>query len=244
MVKLSLLTFIVCAVLFVLTGQMAHAAVFFDNFNDNTMNTAYWTSFASGSGPSCAETNNRLEITIPGSSRGDSFATGYYSSFYLKGNFDIQVDYILLDWPDGNGVRMGLNCNGASVQRTSYGPGEIVGSPRDWHSYDFGGYGPGVVTSRLAGRLRWTRSGSVWSAYYLGTNGSWSLLGSKANGYDNVHVTLAAWSHDWAFGDQSVRVAFDNFIVNSGNAVPEPSSLLTLSGFCGLGMLEIRRRMQ
>jgi len=245
MMKFLLLTTMVCAVLFVHTGQFACAAVFSDNFDDNAIDTAYWTSFDNGYGTSCAETNGHLEITIPSTSyeaaAPDSFSAGYYSNFYLKGDFDIQVDYYLLDWPDGNGVRMGLNCNGASVQRTSYGPGEIPGSPRDWHSYDFGGYGPGVATTRVAGKLRWTRTSTFWRAYYLGSSGSWALLGYKANGNDNVYVTLAAWSHDWAFGDQTVRVAFDNFTVNSGNVVPEPSSILSLSGFYGLAVLKIRR---
>jgi len=44
----------------------------------------------------------------------------------------------------------------------------------------------------------------------------------------DVSFWIAAWSHDYAFGDAPVKVAIDNFIINSGELVCSQSSSLEI----------------
>jgi hypothetical protein len=78
-----------------------------DNFNDNTTWSQLWAA-SSLNGPTVAETNQRLEITFPADCSGSEFNGMYSCLSKLTGDFDVQVDYQLLDWPYGHGVRLGL----------------------------------------------------------------------------------------------------------------------------------------
>lgn len=88
-----------------------------------------------------------------------------------------------------------------------------------------------------------TRVGSVVSSYYY-SSGGWDTLLSHnfgANGLTDVPwIQLVAWSHDYAFGGQQVKVAFDNFTFS----VPEPSCFSALlCGALGAGCV-VRRKIK
>lgn len=216
-------------------GGMAQAYVLTDEFTDNYANPGLWNSFATG-GTSIAEVNQRVEVNIPAASAGDTFAAGYLSSFQLRGDFDIQIDYALLTWPSASGVRTGLEvlCGGVliSVQRGNRG------SAQEEYYIDYGSGPRGTVTtSDTTGGMRLVRSGATLSGYYRHT-GAWVNLYSNSVNTSDVRVELAGWSHDYLFGDKRAVVAFDNFAVNQGQviaAVPEPSSFFVL--LCGIGGL-------
>ncbi len=72
-----------------------------------------------------------------------------------------------------------------------------------------------VPNSSLSGHLRLLRTGDAWVGYYL-LNGQWVEVGSGPGLTGPTHFALQVWSHDYAFTDQPVRVAFDNFKVNKG----------------------------
>lgn len=109
----------------------AASQVVFDDFDDNTINSAHWAPVQTGVGPTIAEVNNRLEISFTPDSRQEAgqiaFSAGVISTCRLRGDFDIQADYALLLWPASNGVRVGLLGAGA-VERTS------LGNPADFPS--------------------------------------------------------------------------------------------------------------
>ncbi|HTE17041.1 MAG TPA: CARDB domain-containing protein, partial [Armatimonadota bacterium] len=72
----------------------------------------------------------------------------------------------------------------------------------------------------LSGKLRITRVGTTVTGYYWDkTNEAWVPLGSATLTDADVQIQLHAWSHDAAFEDQEVTVAFDNFVVNGGQVV-------------------------
>src|SRR5262245_45364612 len=60
----------------------------------------------SGTGPTTAEANQRLEIAFPATSPGSVFGASYTSVCKLRGDFDVRVDYDLVSWLFGNGVRV------------------------------------------------------------------------------------------------------------------------------------------
>jgi len=151
----------------------------------------------------------------------------------LRGDFDIQVDFSLLDWPSveqlgtGNGVRMGLAVgegeNWWSVQREGYGSltFDFPGYPREVYACDFAGSVQGITpTDDMSGKLRLVRSGNTLTGYYFSL-GSWVIVASGWVTTGDVSFTPTAWSHDYAFMDNNVLLAFDNFIVNSGLLICE-----------------------
>ena len=214
-------------------GGLAQASVLTDDFSDNYANPSLWSFFAAG-GPSVVEVNQRAEVSIPAASAGDPFYAGYLSSFQLRGNFDIQIDYALLVWPGASGIRTGFEvlCGGLlrSVQHSN------EGGASDYYLVDYGSGATGrVTTSDSSGSLRLVRSGAILSGYYWHAGG-WVSLYAGSVGTDDARVAFAGWSHDYVFRDKTAKVAFDNFAVNQGEvvpAVPEPSGVFAL--LCGIG---------
>jgi dipeptidyl aminopeptidase/acylaminoacyl peptidase len=190
-------------------------APFGDDFNDNVRDP-FW-HVIQDQGASVDETNGRVEISIAGSAEpGGPFnqVDGHYgSNCSLPGDFDMQVDYSLLEWPAGDGVFAPLSAFfiGAFVSR---------------HSDPFAGdrytafsdpVFTGVTTTDLAGSFRLVRSGDVLNAYYSSVGGTWvQLLSAPANPGDAVvGLGLQAIASQW--GHQTARVAYDNFRLNSGS---------------------------
>jgi murein DD-endopeptidase MepM/ murein hydrolase activator NlpD len=197
-----------------------------DNFDDNSMNPTLWSLYLGPTGPTASEVNQRLEITFPSTSQGSIFWAGYKSKFLLKGDFDIQVDYALIDWQLKSGVRVGLAnqliTSWVVVERAGFADGDV----RSGEAYvtHFPGSIVSTLTTDMAGKLRLERIGTTLTGYYFNAAiGDWTAIHSVTTTNDDVEVILAAWSHDQWFIDQDIRVAFDNFVINKGTIIwPNP----------------------
>lgn len=207
------------------------ASYLYDDFNDNHTNTELWTIDTSGIGPWVVETNKRMEVTLPSNSSGASFWGCYLSKFKLHGDFDMQVDYKLLEWPEANCTRVGLGISGFGAIIRSYGTSPTNPSiSTDIYQVDFSGV-PGmpidrVVTNDKSGKLRLVRSGDKITGYYY-IDSNWHSLYTVPAPTDDRTLVLSVWNHDACFSHQQVKIAFDNFIINSGQivpAIPEPPS--------------------
>lgn len=217
---LLIILFVLCLLI-----QVAHTQEYYDDFNDNSINLSLWTIETEGSGPAIAETNQRLEITFPSDSADNPetslFWAGYSSTCQLRDDFDIQVDYELINWPSGNGVRIGLHAAGQGpVERTSFGANiDFPEWPREIYLTHFTDDVQGITsTNHFSGKLRLVRLGTTLSGYYF-NSGDWILIHTGPTTTDDVHFSLSSWSHDYAFTDQSVKIAFDNIIVNEGHLI-------------------------
>ena len=219
---------IVAGCVFALSGNPA-AAQILDDFDDNTINPFLWVAYGDG-GPMTFAINQRVEMVIPSDSAGDVFCTKVQSNCQLGGDYDIQIDFELLQFPFQNGVRIGL---GTEVQMglVSFGNPllDYAGSPRLNYAFGF----PPVFspTSDMAGKLRQVRTNGTVTGYYWDNVGEqWIEVSSAATTGADVEVHFSVWSHDYAFTDQEVRVAFDNFRVNSGTFVDcgHPASQVTV----------------
>ncbi len=204
--------------------------VLVDDFNDNSTNGQLWSIVQVASGPTAAETNQRLEINVPASSSGlPVFLAGYQSKFKLRGDFDVQVDYNLLTWPPNNGMRAGIVLsdsgmpNRAQVMRVSQAgiaPGGdaysgTLGNGSANESFQL------ATTSATIGKMRLIRKGSTFTSYYWdAATKIWTALITGGNSTLDTTVTLQAWSSDTQFQHQAELVAFDNFVVNTGTVVP------------------------
>jgi len=223
----SSLVLALCAML--LWGAQAGAQVFVDDFNDNHIDPDTWAPVLYGSGAQIAEVNQELQFTMASDSSGTEFGARLVSLFLLRGDFDIQVDFSLLEWPHYNGVRTAIGLTHSlyddyGVERSSLSASEPLGA-QEVYAADFG---PLVLvpTQDLTGKLRLVRSGDTQTGYYYDA-GEWiSILTDFAPTAD-IAIQLHAWSHDYAFQHHDVRAAFDNFTVMTGQVVwiPEPTTL-------------------
>lgn len=203
-------------------------AVRCDDFNSGAIDSTNWIPRIVGTGPTSSQTNRRLEVTLPaGSSSSASapyFGAVYDSTCKLDGDFDIQVDFQLLDWPPAGGVRVGILVadataayglfpfGAAHVSRVSQG-GE------SYRTFEEGvGIGGDIRTSDMSGSLRLVRTGDTLRAYHADPAG-WVLIGSDAVSAQLLRVSIGAWSSGVTFGGQQAKVALDNFVINSGTLV-------------------------
>jgi hypothetical protein len=204
-----------------------------DDFNANTVNSSLWTVETLGTGPSISEINQRLEITIPSNSveTGNGlFSAGLVSVFKLRGNFDVQIDFNLLDWPSANGVRSGLTARSGAgndpysaneMERTSDSANDPPNG-KEIYLTDFRLETNNLVktiTDDNSGKLRLVRVGSLWSAYYF-NGGTWVLTKQYTNGNTgDVYIYVGAWSHNVYFIHKNVKLALDNFVINDGQII-------------------------
>jgi hypothetical protein len=200
-----------------------------DNFSGASLNTGLWVDISQG-GPSISQTSGQLQVTIPGTSTGD-WNGNIQSKFILIGDFDVQADFSLLNWPADNGIRVGIRATGA-VERVGAGAGF-----GEEYLTDFGGNLLGRVgTVDTSGALRMTRTGNILEGFYRAEDGvSWTSLGSWSDPTfgANTKILLGTWSGPPFFGGKDAIVAFKNFQVTCDqirfNSAPGITSLLLLN---------------
>lgn len=197
-----------------------------DSFNDGIMNPLLWTLFIDGVGPTAVEKHGFVEVVIPADAHEaeapHSFGGGFKSAKCLRGDFNVQVDYYLLDWPEGSGIRVGLGLFPATtgqmgnVNRASYGRPE--GGPTDSYAADLQGSGGGVPTTHMSGSLRLARFGNKVTAGVL-VDGQWVEIHTGEFSTANYHFAFTAWGHNGSFAQKPVRVGFDNLVIRYGELV-------------------------
>jgi hypothetical protein len=216
--------------------QIASAAVFTEDFNDNLMNTELWIPSVFGDHTILQERNQRLEVIFPPEAIGEWMLSGSYRSrFQLRGDYDIQVDFSMFG---GSRFDNGL----VWLEAFDYVSRGHTTSLGDGYAFE-----DIVPTTDLSGKLRLTRKGNIATGYYYG-NGEWVSLGSVETPMLDQSVGFGYNSNGWGYDPigSPLSIALDNFIINEGQiiptTVPEPSSLLVLAGgliSCGLAL---RRR--
>jgi hypothetical protein len=178
-----------------------------------------WHTSGSGTGATVATANGRLEVSVrataangpPGGWIGAHIGT----NCRLLGDFDVQVDYDLLTWPATNGVGAFMN--------TYYGPApnweSITRESLPWaEAYEarIAAFSSSVLTQDLRGTMRLTRSGGVLTASARTPSTDWQTVATRAAVTEPAVITVGAASNDSIFAHRDVKVAFDNFSVNSG----------------------------
>jgi hypothetical protein len=213
-------------------GGCPPAAVYCDNFNDNSIAGSIWAPGTSGSGSQVNETNQRLEVSHAASAAGSLFGAAYNSVCTLQGDFDMEVDYQLVTWPptvsgNGSGIRVTLATQGAQsalMERVSFGSAtkDFPGQPRNQYVTHFSDGVQGFTpTSDSSGKLRLVRSGTTVTGYRF--SGGWIAIDSGPISTADVGFTLSSFSGDPAFTDQAVVIAFDNFVLTQGQLVCPPN---------------------
>jgi len=177
-----------------------------DNFDANTLNIGRWglLSPPPTSTVTVTNTNQQLQVTMsPGIGGG-----GLISFCSLSGDFDVQVDYILLNWPANNNhsLRLGaFDLGGVGMNRFS-------------SSSELYELGPGstahISTTDTSGQFRLVRASSTLSGFFR-TSSGWTLLGSETVPVIPTRFNLDLGTNG-PFAPGDMLIAFDNFKVNAG----------------------------
>jgi TolB protein len=191
-------------------------APFLDTFDGG--DSRFWYVIQSGTGAANTEANGQLVTTLaPDSVQGgqyDQIETHWGTQCRLAGDFDVQADYRLIEWPVANGVQAALSSfagpsNVAFMTiRESQAWGEQYSA---WIPQDF----TSVATGDSGGTLRLERQGdTAVSSYWSGVN--WISLASGPTATDPATISLGASSFMNRFTHQEVKMVWDNFRINSG----------------------------
>ena len=206
---------------------------FSDNFNDNALDLEKWAAWISPDATGWVrETDGQLQMWLGPENTASTFHVDAMSTWLLRGDFDIQVDYRLLSWPAHNGIRVGLKAGGVqsgaaldAVLRMNDAVLRLRDSdPEESYVTHFGdGVRGNLPTSDSAGTLRLVRRGDRIAGYYLSHN-AWMQIREGPAGREDGPVLLGVWGHKHTGG---AHVAFDNFTVNYAtivepNQLPEP----------------------
>jgi Tol biopolymer transport system component len=176
-----------------------------------------WQTFQNGTGASNTEASGQLTTTLAADSvqggQYDEIEAHWGTTCRLAGDFDVQADYKLLAWPAANGVQATLQSfdtanSGFFAIRESQAWGEQYSA---WIPQAF----TSQPASDLAGTLRLQREGSTAVASYL-SGGSWVPIASGPTSTSPASITLGANSGMNRFVHQEVKIAWDNFRINSG----------------------------
>jgi Tol biopolymer transport system component len=185
-----------------------------DDFDGNAADPSLWRSDAPlGTGISATVTNQRLEIAVQPDAQPSPFdpliLAGLRGSCLLHGDYDIQSDFSLLDWPAANGTFLDIVAD-ANGNMGLYG-----GAPDAYATFFNIPDDATASTTDTSGAFRLVRSGSTLSGYYL-HDGAWTLLKSASTTTIDTSYILLAGTYPPAFSRQFVRVAFDNFRIKIG----------------------------
>lgn len=221
---------------FVLTGPPAAGAVL-DDFDDEATSPA-WLIAVGGTGPTIVEAGGHVEVSLPADARDGpvpvpgippAFSAAYALKCPVRGDFDVQVGYRLLEWPavNGAGVRLVARTvpalvHAGEVQRRSL---TVAGAPLEFYLGAVGdqaGGGSAAVfpTGDAAGVLRLVRRGEIVVSYWAGSaDGAFVPLVAARAPTADVSIAFGAFSREGEFGGRGVRVAFDHFRLSDGEPV-------------------------
>ncbi len=193
---------------------------YLDTFSSDRIDPFWGTPFVTGSGVSISQTNGELEVSVPSAAQVDAsfgyISLGVSAQCRLVGNFDVQVDYRLLDWPVPSDVNLSLDTfppdfsevHGMFVFNPGSGTGISTHFPGPINTF--------VQDPATSGSLRLQRVGAMLTAYYLSANG-WTALQSTTESLADQLVNLNVFSNAPPFSHPDVKVAYDNFQVSSGS---------------------------
>jgi len=189
-------------------------APFLDTFSRDGRDTSVWHEILFGGGSAVEQTNGRVEVSFAAdATQGgpfDNIEAHFGSHCSLPGDFDMQVDYDALAWPSANGTQATLDAffANASVGRESQVSAEQYLAWLD-------GRGGWATTEENSGALRLVRSSGQLRGYWRYQD-VWVPLRSNAANTNSVVFGFSLRSFNNQFAHQPIKVAFDNFRLNSG----------------------------
>jgi len=204
----------------------ACSATITENFANNQYNHNLWSLMNQGQGTTAQITNNRLEVTVAGSG---------YSNFNgggitLTGDFDMKVDFTLINWPENNGTQLSI---GTLTQSPSnlFQMARANGNDREqYFSLILGNYvEKGVIGPTSSGTLRMVRTGIKMEGFYW-DGAAWQSVGSASNASlgQVIGVSLSIGPYGGTYSGTSAKAGFSNIRIETGHGNPGPGIMMLL----------------
>jgi hypothetical protein len=240
--RLAVVTFFMICLCIIYTS-VSQAETISDDFSGPTLNTQLWQAFSHDQQQWFVQQGGELIIQPTG-----DFNSGVNGNCWLKGDFDMMVDYKLINWSNDGFLSLGFESDDGAYA------GMLIRRSNAWNNSYYAAFGDDydgntnmlyTSTSDQNGKLRLTREGSIMTAYFWGESG-WVEINFHDYGTDigdSLQMCLSAAGED--FNGQNLGIAFDNFKVTAEEiqCVPLPGTLLLLgSGLLGLAGLGRRLR--
>jgi tetratricopeptide (TPR) repeat protein len=191
--------------------------------NSNFSDTSTWIFYVLGSGVQLTPAANGFEVDYAAEaqpSANGGIAGAYISTFALRGDFTLDIDYTLKTWPADSGVRLGLDV-WPSVCMIRAGTGDMG----EIYSFSAGPF-VNVPTSDKQGCLRLVRSGGTLLGYYRSSaGGPWILAGSRSGDpafLQDFQVSVQSWTDSSSFGRRPVAITLGNFVMTADTVLPGP----------------------
>ena len=195
---------------YAITASFLEADLYLDEIGPGV-----WHLSVRGEGVEASVTEEGLVVNVAADPVDDEgmFGTFARTQYSLEGDFDLRVDYRLMTWPKGSGVRVGLVVvvppeRGLNVERVSWGPAESSDPPfREVYLVSYESMVDDVFTDTddIAGTLRTRREGAIVSCYHSTSEG-WHQIWTTEWFAEDVEIIIGVWSHEYLFGGEEVSV--------------------------------------
>jgi TolB protein len=193
-----------------------------ETFDQGTRDASLWHQI-SDPGGTIGEQGGRLVAAISGTAvpggQFNQIDEHWGSQCQLASDFDYQVDYSLLTWPQHGGFFATLNAffaDGAVARVSTPFDAPFDQSYNAWANITVPFTFNQLNTLDLAGSMRLTRTAGVYRAYVRSPGADWTLLLTVqgVNGTTTYGMGLSA--NAFSFGHLDGSVAYDNFRLSSG----------------------------
>jgi Tol biopolymer transport system component len=201
----------------------APQAPYSDSFDRGAVDTSFWYTLVDPDSSLAVQGGHLVESISGAAVPGGQFNqtnTAIGSPCHLPGDFDMQIDYQLLQWPEHGGffaALMGIfgDINVARIS-TQFAPPYN----QSYNAFSNSSNGFSFATENTlatSGSLRITRVGGTGYAYVRDSSGAdWRLLFSAGGNTGEAIPQISLFALAANFGHQDGSVAWDNFRINSG----------------------------
>lgn len=179
---------------------------------DDIADVSRWRVLSSTRG-SVRVSGQQVELRAAGAGQNQ---VGVVSVCALQGDFDVQVDYSLINWPINVGYAIALNV--ASSATRTLGVHRNGSGANSFYTLLLRGGTPvgQIATNDTRGRLRMVRTSGSVAGYYSSESG-WRNLGATDFGIEPLRIQLDLGSPGTAPAPSSeLIITFENFRINSG----------------------------
>jgi hypothetical protein len=188
-----------------------------ENFIGNQYNTDLWSLWNMGQGITAQVANNRLEVTVGGN--GYAGLNGW--GFTLIGDFEMTVDFTLINWPAANGTQLTIGTFDPSYQsqvqvgRANTRIPTIVGVEQYFAFIMGDNHATDITGPTEGGTLRLVRTGNMMEgSYWNGAGWVTILAATNANLGKRVGVTMGIGPNANNYSGISAQAAFSNIRIN------------------------------
>ncbi|MBW2999001.1 LamG domain-containing protein, partial [Candidatus Woesearchaeota archaeon] len=181
-----------------------------DDFSGTSIDTNHWVTY--GGTPSV---DGNLDVS------GTNTGIKSQGKWYLKGDFDIRVDFLNADFGGTTGTKFVQMLARTDDNKYIRVDRLKSGSTHSYRRVDNSvSWNSGSLTSAsgTSGKLRLVRTGSSFNAYFW-TGSVWSPLAAPStvlSSTDDMYVQISVWSND-----EANSVSYDNFNIVKGEFVKD-----------------------